>query len=113
MADREPKVLHPNWMAAVMFGNRVLIATLAAQQAAHEKDCMADRERTRQSFEAMRSSQEEAERRLVDSMAKMHKENASRLGQIESFGWKVVSLLVITLLSVIGFGLAHILGKFF
>lgn len=109
MAERE--VLHPNWVAGMMFGTRVLVATLAAQQAAHEKDCMADRERTRLSFESMRQQQEESERRLVESMAKMHGENASRLGQIEAFGWKVVGLLIVTLLAVIGFGLSHIVGK--
>ena len=95
------------WM---MLGNtRILVATLAATQAAHEKECLADRERTRQSFEELRRAQEEAERRIAKRQDEMHKDHNARFDQIQSMNWKVAGVMILTLLSVIGFGLAHLL----
>lgn len=98
---------------AMMLGTRVLVATLAAQQAAHEKDCTADRERTRQSFDELRHAQEESERRIAMRQNEMHTDHNKRFDAIESLEWKVVGGMIVTFLAVIGFGLAHIIGHLF
>ena len=105
--------------AAVMFGTRVLVATLAATQSAHEKECLADRERTRLSFEETRRAQEESERRILQRQEdserriaqrqdEMHADHSRRFDQIQAMSWRVAGVMILTLLSVIGFGLAHL-----
>ena len=93
-----------------MLGNtRVLMASLAANLAAHEKDCMAERARLSKQFDELRTAQEASEARIAKRQDDMHADHSRRFDQIQAMSWRVAGVMILTLLSVIGFGLAHLL----